>query len=291
MKSLYEELSRMDLQSASQEALRGAVIIRADNVIEYMLADKTGFADVVKRLPIVTPPFPTVWIEFSVRSEYAKIHNGYLIVRERTADGKIMAPENLIPPDAEWTIYAQAFSRSGEIKQNGSYIHLEDGRAPVEFLLFLRSDGTIIGDQLGVYTSYTSDFSRVLKQNHAFDLSVESEREMFAVALFALALLNCKNVTLDAVDPPAAIKHRNRHDRPAVRYQVLKIRPMSTHTRGGGEWHGGSVPSIHIRRGHFKNYQEGAGLFGKIHGLYWWENTVIGKSADSVVEKDYDIDL
>jgi hypothetical protein len=34
---------------------------------------------------------------------------------------------------------------------------------------------------------------------------------------------------------------------------------------------GGLPRALHIMRGHFKDYREGRGLFGKVHGMWWWD--------------------
>ena len=46
---------------------------------------------------------------------------------------------------------------------------------------------------------------------------------------------------------------------------------------------------FHIFRGHFKNYTEGNGLFGKYHGIYYWESGIRGNKAIGTVVKDYQI--
>jgi len=295
MKTLFEELSHIpDLDPNLRAALNETTRVRADNVYTYMAEDKKDFRAVVEHLPVVIPPFPVTWIEYDLSDQDLKATVGYLIIREKTAEQMILKiPARMITQDSVWTVYAQAFSRGGNVEtvlSNGTktLVHIENGRAPVSFLFTLRENGTIIGDQTGVNVSFSPDYGTALKRNNFFDKSIVAEREIFAVALFALSLLNCKNVTLEAVTPPAMIKHRNRHAQPAVSYHVLKIRPMSVHTRGGGEWHGSGSPSIHIRRGHFKDYREGKGLFGKINGVFWWESEVVGRGPTRV-DKEYEI--
>ncbi len=54
----------------------------------------------------------------------------------------------------------------------------------------------------------------------------------------------------------------------------------------GAEGTGGLKRALHIMRGHFKDYREGRGLFGKVHGMWWWDFRV----TDSGHQHRYDID-
>lgn len=47
--------------------------------------------------------------------------------------------------------------------------------------------------------------------------------------------------------------------------------------------------ALHICRGHFKNYSNGKGLFGKYKGLYWWDMNLRGNSENGTVVKDYKV--
>jgi hypothetical protein len=51
--------------------------------------------------------------------------------------------------------------------------------------------------------------------------------------------------------------------------------------------HNGIAKALHICRGHFKDYRNSAGLFGKYKGLYWWDMHTRGTEKAGVVIKDY----
>jgi hypothetical protein len=53
----------------------------------------------------------------------------------------------------------------------------------------------------------------------------------------------------------------------------------------------GVQKAMHICRGHFKNYTEGKGLFGKYHGMYWVDSHVKGNKDFGTVNKDYNIKI
>jgi len=109
-------------------------------------------------------------------------------------------------------------------------------------------------------------------------------------ALLALSLCHCKNVELQPEDLPQALRRaREKRGRAAVsRFYTLEISSMRRDLEAAG-----SVSSLrnalHLCRGHFKDYREGGGLFGKHHGLYWWDLQARGTSTRGEVRKDYSI--
>lgn len=58
----------------------------------------------------------------------------------------------------------------------------------------------------------------------------------------------------------------------------------------GGAESTGIKRALHIARGHFSDYREGRGLFGKHHGIYWWDPQLRGSVSEGYAPKDYIID-
>ncbi len=104
--------------------------------------------------------------------------------------------------------------------------------------------------------------------------------------------MHCKNVTARAIDPPAALQkaRQKRGKRPLLRYHVLDIEPMKQVLRKqGGLGSGNNIAqALHICRGHFKDYRQ-SGLFGKVKGIFWWDQHARGDVKQGVVTKDYSI--
>ena len=75
---------------------------------------------------------------------------------------------------------------------------------------------------------------------------------------------------------------------PLSRYYTLNIEPMKKVLREEGkvESHG-LKHALSVCRGHFANYTEGKGLFGKYHGQFWIPQHVRGSANQGVVTKDY----
>lgn len=122
---------------------------------------------------------------------------------------------------------------------------------------------------------------------------LRERREVCRPLLFpfwlALSFLHCKNVTATPTDPchPRG-KRRPQDPCRRVHYKVLDIHPMQRLLQRERTAHQGDLrQALHIMRGHFKNYQDGSGLFGKHHGLYWWDQRLRGSSDHGIVVKDY----
>ena len=112
------------------------------------------------------------------------------------------------------------------------------------------------------------------------------------VPFLAMSFAHCKNVTVTSIDPPEKLsrKQEKRYGIPKVRYHVLQIDPMREVLRREGEMssHSSAPKALHICRGHFKDYRE-RGLFGKYHGLFWWDAHARGSLNSGAVVKDYSI--
>lgn len=110
-------------------------------------------------------------------------------------------------------------------------------------------------------------------------------------SLYAVGLLNCKNVDAIDVDVPEKVRRARirRGAHPGVRYKVLRVRPMTTRKTSGPALPGeqGVMP-LHLSRGHFKDYRD-SGLFGRQHGVYWWAPHVRGSAANGEIKKTYEI--
>jgi hypothetical protein len=72
------------------------------------------------------------------------------------------------------------------------------------------------------------------------------------------------------MDAPLAKKFRQKHNREPAKWKTLVIEPLKQILRGEGRSGTlGLAKAMHICRGHFRDYREGRGLFGKYHGEFW----------------------
>jgi hypothetical protein len=105
--------------------------------------------------------------------------------------------------------------------------------------------------------------------------------------------MHCRNVKLAAGPPPPAKLEKarlRRGHKPSIRYHVLEIEPLRARGRqaDGLTVRGGEpLNALHLCRGHFKDYGEGNGLFGRYHGKWWWPGQARGSFKKGIVAKDY----
>lgn len=107
---------------------------------------------------------------------------------------------------------------------------------------------------------------------------------------FAIQLLHCKNVETNAASIAQKVKEkREKRGVPSVEYKILSVAPLRKAIQVEREAVSGTSvrKALHFARGHFKDFSQGKGLFGKHKGLYWWHDQVRGDVAQGVIDKDY----
>lgn len=117
-------------------------------------------------------------------------------------------------------------------------------------------------------------------------------RAMCYPVLFALSLLNTKNVASDIHEPSAALQRARarRGKPPLVTYRTLRVTlPHSRRSETPNPCVRGEGVALHLRRGHFKTYGEARPLLGRHTGTYWWQPSVRGDATRGVVVKDYEL--
>lgn len=106
----------------------------------------------------------------------------------------------------------------------------------------------------------------------------------------ATSILHCKNVSAKQITVPHKLAAaRARKGKSSYSYSVLDIAPMRKilKTEGGMASGATLAKALHVCRGHFKDYRDGAGLFGRAKGIYWWEQSLRGDTKSGVHVKDY----
>jgi hypothetical protein len=109
----------------------------------------------------------------------------------------------------------------------------------------------------------------------------------------ALSFLHCSNTVVEeGVHPRPERRRALRDKRTLTRFKVLRVEPV-THVmheprEGTSPTEPGHV-SLHIRRGHMRDYRDGKGLFGRIHKLVWYEQMRVGSAKAGEVKKTYEV--
>jgi hypothetical protein len=193
-------------------------------------------------------------------------------------------------PDGSWAVTARICGGRRATWQNVSLsFHVNaDGGVDHAARFLLSSDG---GFNLAKALAYKAS---ELSQKHGRVVTPEqvasAEVDVIYPFLVATSILHCKNVTARRVHPPEKLaKAAAKRGRPIYSYSVLDLKPMRRILDGeGGMGHGASLAkALHVCRGHFKDYRDGAGLFGRVKGLFWWEQSLRGNVANGVHVKDY----
>mgnify|MGYP000353388775 CR=1 FL=1 len=273
---------RLTLAGLLSELATCEVII-ADNVAHYWASgNDQEMWDWTDDFPCLAPPFESFWIECRAPR---------LMVSEVTGT-------QILPYLEGWGAYVEA-------RRN------PEGGWKLMLALFVevrKWRSTFMGgmsfdiDEKGVCPKSIDTAGR----NHSISYAVPFAPRMVASGVsemefkglvgawvqplaLAICFMNCKNVELiERVPIPRLSRaHEHRHGRGLVTYHTLEIDPMRRVLRSEGrEEEVGLRHALHICRGHFKDYRE-HGLFGKRHGVYWWDSHVRGEIESGVTLKDY----
>jgi hypothetical protein len=114
-------------------------------------------------------------------------------------------------------------------------------------------------------------------------------------ALLTLSFIHCRNVEIIEHDPTPTRQLRRQSQRrqeqtgfPLIRFRTIQIEPIKRVLHEEGRIHEvGLAQALHICRGHFKDFREGPGLFGKHHDVYWWNDHRRGTLEQGAILKDY----
>lgn len=124
---------------------------------------------------------------------------------------------------------------------------------------------------------------------HGGPVKAEDVDGEIGTILFSLGMLGVKNVDRRSAQLPRALRrHPGEFAGTASDvHHVLDI-PGASELREYVQGPGDAVEKrLHIVRGHFADYTEGGGLFGKLHGKYYIAPHVRGSAARGFVTKDY----
>jgi hypothetical protein len=176
-------------------------------------------------------------------------------------------------PGARWHIFMQIFSTSGR-----------QVAPPVDWFLAV--------DELGQIARYGGHIAMWVVDTHQ-DAGVAIMADSLAqVNFLALTFMHCKNVQV-LNPPPPSKKRLPRKKKFESRYHRLKIEAIGQKRESAPGSRTGIQQSLHIVRGHFREYGEEFGkgkLFGKFSGRYWVAAHTSGSPATGVVTKDYQVE-
>lgn len=244
---------------------RALPVFVIDNVAEYYHAEEKEL-DARKDFPNLAPPYPAFWLEYVQRSRYAAHvvgRPGPQPFNVGTLIKCVEIPTEISTP-ARWVLCIDRFLSYGDLKQ---------GPLPMTLWIYLGQAGEVLGMH---HSSWIP--THPVSETHVTGL--------LAPQLLAVCFLHCKNVTIEdiRVPKPLAKKWHAKHNLWPAPYKTLTIEPLKKILQQQGNAKStGLKQAMHICRGHFKDYREGRGLFGKYHVLVWHDAVVRGT-------KRYDLD-
>jgi len=266
-------------------------IIKIDNVVEYYMLNKKCEWD-ESDFPNVAPPFEHFKIEYTL-PEYIwvanKMNKHPLAYSKWSAEYKVVYHE------------VNSYHNKMLITEEGWVFDVE-----IRSNINLSCDAIIFCNKLGILTPMFMIEGELKAIVLMLPAEFYNQRKpmsdffttMLQPQLLALSFLHCKNVRKEEVDPNKdlprhVLKHWQKKGKPLLdKYYVLNIEPMKAILKSEGNSETiGISKALHICRGHFKNYIEGKGLFGKYHGLFWWEDTIKGDKTKGEISKEYNIKL
>lgn len=248
---------------AFKEAFRGVPVFLADDAVPCYKAtyEAQGNKIDLLDLPPIAPPFSKFIVEWEVKGEP-------IAVWEHTCVACI------------WSGFiadTQDQGKIGTLDLTCLTCAVFGGRNYVsfdcQFRALLNETGTVV-DLSAARAKYIAD---------------DSWKHRGGIPLFMLGLLQAKNVgQREAMLPRALRRHSSPYGATAEhRHYVLDIPGASElrdYLRGPEDM---SQKRLHLVRGHFADYTEGSGLFGKLHGKYYIAPHVRGSVARGIVTKDY----
>lgn len=274
-----------------------AVLVRVQNVYEYAVrhGKQQGWDDLTN-FHCSRLPFPSMMFSWLSR----RTVSGHAHTLEVHLD--VACKDRTVAEFVEWfgklggTDHPQKEHLLQSIKENPPHrivtvrVAAEGETIRGVSAVFMDERGQLIQqkDNLGRLTSYVMLVEK--KDKAMFDVVAA---EAVIVAMASVNFMNCRNVEI--VDNPPTRQQR-RHaermrERPPVTYKTLVIHPIGKRRLRTSAVAGDDSVSLHICRGHFKDYRKGEGL-GRWHrhGLWWWSAQVRGTAEHGRVVKDYSVD-
>lgn len=262
-------------------------VILADNVSEYYYAGTDQEFWGPKDFPNVAPPYESFWIEHRMPKLIHSKARGDTDMTEVTPRGRVgllflaTTPEKVTvkggwPDGVKWVYWCDMYTDFGPMAE--FYI---GPHSPTFFAV--NAEGGVV-DRPWIQSFAEIDKSDVMKTLMSW----------YNVGLLTITFLHCKNVRVDdtPVPPKLAKSYQKKHGFKPTAHKTLVIEPLKEILRREGRsQQTGLKQAMHICRGHFADYTEGRGLFGKIHGRFWIPMTIRGTKGKEAPAREIEVKL
>jgi hypothetical protein len=263
----------------------GVPVLLIDNVADYYFRG-TGqeYWDLTRDFPNLAPPYEVFWTEHKMpqtihSDSYGDTSMSDTLGRHArmgvlwlAAEASGCKADGEIPENAKWVLCAEMFT---DYDVRGKEI---EGPAGTWFLL-VDKEGVLIG------TPHMQCYA-----DPQFNEALTLHMTLLHPALLAVSFLHCKNVKVVDQETPGPLA-KKYHARTGVwprPFHTLEIEPLKQilRTQGGAGTTNGIAKAMHICRGHFKDYREGRGLFGKYKQLVWQPSVIRGTKGKEAAPRE-----
>lgn len=266
--------------------------------------------------PAITPPFPLMWMEYEsprfinsnnniiqVPKEIDSIGCMSICIGIKEGMGREVIAQDVLRRMVTDAAASMSIPLTGEVYMDSrrNQAALDAGREARWIGIWKLFVSTQAGrlNPMETVAAYVDENGQMITENYLvwgardrleYLKKLGASSAALGAFFFATSLMHAKNVSLESVAVPDAIRRRRIKDKkPCLTFKVLQINPIRQQVARDGSGGSGAKRAMHIVRGHFKDYRNGGGLFGKMKGLYWWDMHVAGDIANGQVVKDYAI--
>lgn len=260
-------------------------VLLIDNVADYYFSSEQEYWDLRLHFPNLAPPYPVFWCECKVARRIHSAECGDTDVAALVPRGRMgMLIHGLeraqikgeFPEGMRWLLWCELFIDYGIRGITASGPH-------GSMFLCVDAQGAIIEHP------WIQSFAKTEDQP-----MVQALMTWLHPAFLAMSFLHCKNVTVvdNTVPAPLARKYKTKTGVEPCRYKTLVIEPLKQILRTQGRsGEVGLQKALHICRGHFADYREGRGLFGKYHQIVWIPSIVRGTKGKSAPAREIELKL
>lgn len=243
---------------------------------------------------LINSDFPKDLIEGIKKSQVVNITNVYEWYMKELGKGTDYVEEDLITPFENTVLTFEADYKSKKIEalvylsRETKYGIYEEKYFIITGEIFIKYNDVILS--VGTFEITINEDGTLWSQqpylgNNVFDKLFI--KKIYKTAKISIMIMNDSNTSIykhESKNSNRVYKVKN----PINKYYTLEIKTKQISIPSFNASNG-SNNSLHMCRGHFRNYKDGKGLFGKYHGVYWVEGHVRGDEENGKVEKDYKI--
>jgi hypothetical protein len=262
-------------------------VLLLDNVADYYYVG-TGqeYWDLRNDFPNLAPPYDLFWTEHRLTRHIhsdvkGEIDTSHMLGKQACMGALFIVFDALqtpgLPEGARWAYAADVFIQYDFHKGDRAF------GPHGSMVLSIDEQGRIVGVPAMRSFAPSED-----------DAVIKSLMTWLHPSLLGISFMHCKNVVVqeERMPKPLAKKHHAKTGRWPTSYRTLVIEPLKQILKKEGRsGEVGLAKAMHICRGHFKDYREGRGLFGKYHQLVWQPSVVRGTKGKEAPPREIKVKL